>query len=125
KHSLISDMRSTDMKNMKSSYLARLAVAAVVVCVCGCSKLTYDNWRTIHVGSESPEAVRATLGERWEKVGQTWVYNDVDRGVTAMIKFADNRVVGKEWADAERGVETVGEQPDEPGDTEEIRIRQV
>jgi hypothetical protein len=42
-----------------------------------------------------------------------------------MIKFADDRVVGKEWADAERGMETVGEQPDEPGEATELHIQQV
>jgi hypothetical protein len=110
---------------MRTSHAARLALASVILLTWGCSKLTYDNWRAINVGHESPEAVRAILGEPWMKVDQTWVYNDNDRGVTAMIKFADDRVVGKEWADVKRGIETVGEQPDEPGDREELRIRQV
>jgi len=110
---------------MKTSLLARLAIVAAVLFACGCSKLTYENWQMIQVGSESPEAVKAMLGKPWRQVDQTWIYNEPDRGVTAMIKFADNRVVGKEWADADRGMETIGEQPDDPGDMEEIRIRRV
>ncbi|HOA73875.1 MAG TPA: hypothetical protein PL151_04255 [Phycisphaerae bacterium] len=110
---------------MRTSYLAGLLLAAGVVLACGCTKLTYENWQRIEVGSESPEAVEARLGEPWRKVEQTWIYNDLDRGVTAMIKFADGKVVGKRWADVEHGLETVGEQPDEPGETEKIEIRTV
>lgn len=109
---------------MRISCVVKWVLASVLL-IGGCSKLTYDNWRAIDVGADSPETVQAMLGDPWMEVDQTWVYNDRDRGVTAMIKFEDNRVVGKEWADAKRGMETVGEQPDEPGESETLRIRQV
>ncbi len=105
-------------------YALGMAVAGVLL-FAGCSKLKYENWETIHVGTATPEAVEATLGEPWKKVNGTWVYNEPDRGITAMIKFKDNKVVGKEWADAERGQETKGEQPDEPGEAEQLHIQQV
>jgi hypothetical protein len=42
-----------------------------------------------------------------------------------MVKFRDAKVVGKEWADAERGMETAGEQPDQPGEGEHLHIQQI
>lgn len=110
---------------MKTSHLALLAMAATVLVACGCSKLTYQHWKTINVGTSTPQAVEATLGDPWKKVDSTWIYNEPDRGVTAMVKFSSDRVVGKTWADADRGLETIGEQPDEPGETEEIHVQQV
>lgn len=110
---------------MQTSRLRQWMVAAAVLFVCGCSKLTYDNWQTIHVGTATSDAVEATLGDPWKKVDGTWVYSDTDRGITAMIKFRDDKVVGKEWADADRGMETVGEQPDEPGEAEQMHIQQI
>ncbi|MBI4580598.1 MAG: hypothetical protein HY718_12900 [Planctomycetes bacterium] len=100
-------------------------VAAAVIAACGCSKLTYENWQTIQVGSASQDLVKATLGEPWKTVDGTWVYNDPDRHITAMVKFSDDKVIGKEWADAERGMETVGEQPDQPGESERLRIQEI
>ncbi len=113
---------------MRTSHVKRwaiMAAVAAVAVVCGCSKLTYDNWQTVQVGSASQDVVKATLGDPWKTVDNTWVYNDPDRGVTAMIKFKDDKVVGKEWSDGKRGLETVGEQPTEPGQSEEIHIKQI
>jgi hypothetical protein len=110
---------------MKALHYGLLLAATAVLFACGCSKLKYENWQTIHVGTATPEAVEATLGEPWKKADHTWVYNDPDRGITAMVKFKDEKAVGKVWADAERGMETVGEQPDQPGETEQTHIQQV
>lgn len=110
---------------MRRVNLTVWSLACAVLFACGCSKLTYENWRTIDVGTASPEAVEATLGDPWKKIDDTWIYNDTDKNVTARIQFSKNRVVGKEWADADRGLETVGEQPDEPGEAREIHIQEV
>lgn len=111
---------------MKPRFWMGLLIAVVLMTAFGCSqKLTYERWQTISVGNSSSTAVEATLGEPWKKAGETWVYNDPDRGVTAMIKLRDDKVVGKEWADAKRGMETIGEQPDEPNEAEHLRIQQV
>jgi hypothetical protein len=110
---------------MMTSHWRGWTLAGLVLIACGCSKLTYERWQTVNVGTASPEAVKATLGEPWKTVNNTWVYNDPDRGVTAMVKFKDSKVVGKEWADANRGLETVGEQPTVPGDAEKIHVQQV
>lgn len=105
--------------------LKRWMVAALVLLACGCTKLTYERWQTIHVGTASPEVVKATLGDPWKVAYDTWVYSDTDRGITAMVKFRDEKVVGKTWADVDRGMETAGEQPDMPGDTEEVHVQEI
>lgn len=100
-------------------------VALALLAACGCSKLTYERWQTIHVGSATPEAVEQTLGEPLQKADNTWVYNDRDRQVTAFIKFREAKVVGKEWIDPERTIETVGEKPDEPGEAEQFHMQKM
>lgn len=110
---------------MTTAYWKRWTVLAGILCACGCSKFTYEHWQTIQVGSATPEAVQATLGDPWKKADGTWVYNDPDQNATAMIKFKDNKVVGKEWADAKRGMETLGEQPTKPGDGENLHIQTI
>lgn len=110
---------------MKTSHMSLWVLPALALLACGCSKLTYERWRTIDVGTATPESVEATLGDPWKKVDNTWIYNDADQNVTAMIKFSGDRVVGKEWADAERGMETVGQQPDEPGEAESTHVQQI
>ena len=90
---------------MATAHWKRGIVVAAVLCVCGCSKLTYERWQTIHVGTATPECVEATLGEPWKKADGTWVYNEPDQSITAMVKFKDTRfgqVVGDANAAAPR-----------------------
>ncbi len=91
----------------------------------GCSqKLTYERWDAISEG-DSPEVVQAVLGEPVEKLDMRWMYMDPDRGVTADIYFGDSKVIGKTWADPDRGM--VGKSPhvNQPGDSDQIRLRKI
>ena len=93
---------------------------------CGCTeKLTYERFQTVSDG-DSPQVVESTLGKPWMKsIGdQTWVYQDHDRLINAVIYFQDKKVIGKRWADAQHGIEG---QPSvsQPGESREIHMRQI
>lgn len=104
--------------------LAWLSMLAVVLC--GCSeKLTYERFQTISVG-DSPQTVEAILGKPWMKSinDQAWVYQNVDRGINAVIYFQDSQVTSKKWGDATHGL-----QGDSlittPGESKETHIREI
>ena len=93
--------------------------------LCGCaSNLTYERWATLHQGA-TPETVEATLGEPWQKADGTWVYHDPDRGITASIFFEHDTMIGKEWADPDRGIAGSNPRVTQPGDAEEIRVQRI
>ena len=110
---------------MRTIRFKQWGLAAAVLVLCGCAeKLTYQRFETIHEGA-SRAAVEATLGEPWQTTGQEWIYYDADRGITAHVYFDDEDVIGKTWADPERGM--VGKTPhvSQPGEAEQIRVRKI
>jgi hypothetical protein len=109
---------------MNARILGKLALIGAVSMMWGCSKLTYERWQTIQEG-ESPEAVRATLGEPLEKLDMRWMYMNADRGIVADIYFDEGRVIGKTWSDPERGHQGKSPHVREIGDAEEFRYRRV
>ncbi|MCL2329765.1 MAG: hypothetical protein FWC56_00510 [Phycisphaerae bacterium] len=121
-------MATKNQKHWTRTWTIGIATGAMaaLICLAGCgSRMTYERWETIRVGSDSPEVVEATLGEPWKKVNDTWVYNKSDQDRTAMIKFKDGKVVGKKWMDVNRGMRVEGEQPTEPGQSEQLRIQTI
>lgn len=98
----------------------------VAAMAAGCSqKLTYERWATIQPG-DSEEVVAATLGEPADKPSDmTWLYLDPDRNITAYIYFDDAQVIGKTWADPERGM--IGQSPkvNQPGDMERQTYQKI
>lgn len=107
---------------MKSSFKATIGLGFAALLLAGCAeKLTYERWQTIADGM-GPEAVEQTLGEPWHKADNTWVYWNDEKGITAKIYFAGDKVSGKTWAD-DRGI--VGSSPNvsDPGDAEDLKIQ--
>lgn len=107
--------------------IKRLALLAVfAAALCGCEqKLTYHRFETISQG-DSPQVVEATLGKPWMKGinDQAWVYQDIDRGINAIIYFEDGKVSGKKWGDAAHGIQ--GDPAAfSPGESKETHIRQI
>lgn len=111
---------------MNSSTLRITFVAAVALAVAGCGeKLTYERFQTIRDG-DSPEVVESILGKPTMMAigGQTWAYQDFDRGIIAQIYFQDSQVVGKKWGDAEHGIQ--GDPAiTAPGESSETHMRQI
>ena len=114
----------------------RLVALAGLLTVTGCSKFTYQNWNKIRVGTDTTNEVRSILGDPWRASdgesttevstpanANTWVYSDTDRNVTAIIRFREQTVVAKEWADPEHGLLQEGEKITQPGSSEQIRVR--
>jgi hypothetical protein len=100
-------------------------VALFALIATGCAqKLTHDRWETIHNGA-SPDVVEATLGEPWERMDNQWIYHDEDRGITANVYFDERGVIGKKWADPDRGIEGSNPNVNEPGESEETRVRKM
>lgn len=82
-----------------------LALPALLALLAGCqSKLTRDRFEMIQVDVDQREDVRHILGEPTRDFGDQWLYDDLDRHVSAIIYFNDaGRVAGKEWTDAVSG----------------------
>lgn len=100
-------------------------LAGLGLILVGCAqKLTYERWDTIQQG-ESPEVVKAILGKPLEQGDTRWLYHDADRGITADIYFQDAKVIGKTWADPDRGM--CGKSPlvNQPGDVDKHEYRKV
>lgn len=111
---------------MKSAILGMIPLVVLAALACGCSeKLTYERFQTIRNG-DSPEIVESTLGQPAIRGAgdQTWVYQDYDRGINAVIYFHDAKVTDKKWSDAERGIQG---QPavSRPGESRELRVREI
>ena len=110
---------------MTRSNWSRWLAAGAVLLVCGCAqKLTYQRWEMVNTG-DSPDVVKATLGEPWQKTDMTWVYSDDDRHVTAFIYFRDAKVNGKRWEDPEHGSQGASPNVNQPGDAEKLNIKTV
>ncbi len=78
--------------------LAPLVLALLVGCQ---SKITRGNFEVIQIDVDTRADVRTILGEPTGNFGDEWMYDDLDRHVSAIIYFhADGRVAGKEWMDA-------------------------
>lgn len=101
-------------------------LAALALLACGCEqKLTYERFQTLSVG-DSPEVVETTLGKPWMKGvgGQTWVYQDQDRGISASVYFQDAKVARKKWSDPDHGLQ--GDPAvNQPGESHEIRMKEI
>ena len=98
-------------------------VLGTVLFASGCTQtLTYERWDTLYDGA-TPEVVQGTLGDPWQESDEKGIYHDTDRGITATIFFEDDEMIGKEWADPDRGF--VGSNPHiaQPGDSDELRIQ--
>ncbi len=102
-----------------------LGLVAAGLLLTGCAeKLTYERWQTVHDGMHA-DAVQATLGKPWQTTEQTWIYSDEDRGVTAMVYFDGPKVVGKTWQSPEHGMQGKSPNVNQPGESEEIRVRTI
>ncbi|NLX22225.1 MAG: hypothetical protein GXY55_11250 [Phycisphaerae bacterium] len=110
---------------MKSRIKVWLGLIMCGLLLAGCAeKLTFERWQTIHDGMHS-DAVTATLGEPWQTTEQTWIYSDENRGVTAMVYFRDDAVIGKTWQSPEHGTQGTSPNVNQPGESEEIRVRTI
>jgi len=108
---------------MKSTLCRLIPVAAVLALACGCGeKLTYERFQTIRPGA-STHAVEATLGKPTIRgIGdQTWVYQDYDRCINAVIYFQDAKVADKKWTDTQHGIQG-GPTVSQPGESHELRV---
>ena len=108
---------------MKTVRWVLIAVGAFLSLGCE-QKLTYDRWELVRDG-QSPEAVEATLGKPCEKMDLSWLYMDMDRGITANIYFQDNKVTGKTWADPNRGMQGKSPNVNQAGDKEELKYQKI
>lgn len=99
----------------------------VVLLATGCaSKLTYDRFQMIEIRMDSQPEVREILGSPDAEFETEWMYDDLDRHVSAVIYFDDTGlVIGKEWMDATRGTFEGDESADQPplGEMREERRR--
>lgn len=102
-------------------WIEALTVIVALPLLCGCSKLTYENWERVEEGMYANE-VEAILGEpTFPATDNAWIYSDDDRGISAAVYFEDDRVSRKNWADVEHGMVGSGPHTGDPGDTEIIR----
>lgn len=100
-------------------------LALILLAAVGCAqKLTYERWETIHDG-EDYGSVESTLGDPFQQTAETWVYQDTDRGITAMVYFQNGQVIGKKWACPEHGMQGKSPHVNQPGESEEIIIRET
>ena len=97
---------------MKPTSIFGLALLAGVLLITGCeSKFNRQNFEMIRVGLDEREDVRAILGDPDADMEDVWMYDDLDRHLSAQIFFGDDgRVLNKEWMDAETG-EWSGQNP--------------
>lgn len=110
---------------MQKTIVTTVLASAVALLACGCAeKLTYSRFETVSDG-DSPEAVEATLGKPWQRTDQAWIYFDEDRGITASVYFDEAKVIGKEWADAEHGMQGKSPRVNQPGESHEIRAKEI
>jgi hypothetical protein len=96
---------------MKAWRLGLLAVAAAgFAWNAGCTKLTYEHWKTLTLQSTKPE-VEAVLGNdhvAWRKA-DSWMYHDPDRQVSVSLEFANgDKVSYSRWSDPQHGMEELG-----------------
>lgn len=75
----------------------------------GCSKLTYENWKTLTLQSPKAE-VEAVLGEPNQyRMEDRWMYHDPDRQVTVNFEFREgDKVTYSRWVDPDHGVHEIG-----------------
>ena len=111
---------------MKPTILRLIPLAALAALACGCGeKLTYERFQTIHNG-DAPRVVESTLGKPTIRgIGdQTWVYQDYDRCINAVIYFQNAQVADKKWSDLQRGIEG---QPSvsQPGESRKVHVREI
>lgn len=111
---------------MKSTIFKLTPVAVLAFMACGCGeKLTYERFQTIRTG-DSPRVVEATLGKPTIRgIGdQTWVYQDYDRCINAVVYFQEAKVLDKKWSDLHRGIEG-NPAVSQPGESREIKVREI
>jgi hypothetical protein len=101
-----------------------LCAGGFLLMVAGCAeKLTYERWKTIHIGAPT-EAVEETLGDPWEREFGTWVYYDSDRSVTATAIFdEEGKLIKKTW----NSPDIQDQEPEmglEPGQSEETNVKE-
>jgi hypothetical protein len=111
---------------MKSTIYRLIPVAILGFMACGCAeKLTYERFQTIQTG-DSPRVVESTLGKPTIRgIGdQTWVYQDYDRCINAVVYFHEAKVSDKKWSDMQRGIEGKPS-VSQPGESREVHVREI
>ncbi len=111
---------------MKPIVRRLIPVATLALLACGCGeKLTYERFQNIRSGDLS-RVVESTLGKPTIRgIGdQTWVYQDYDRCINAVVYFQDGKVTDKTWSDLKRTVEA-NPKVSQPGESHETHMRQV
>lgn len=96
---------------MKTWRVGLLAVAATAwAWNAGCTKLTYERWKTLNLESSKAE-VEAVLGNdhvAWRKA-DSWMYHDPDRQVSVSFEFSGaDKVSYSRWVDPQHGMEEIG-----------------
>ena len=109
---------------MRTTNWTRGLVAVAVLAACGCSKLTYERYQTIHDGA-SRDAVRATLGKPSTALDQKWLYNDFDREITCEIYFEGDKVIGSWWSDPNHPMEGKSPHVNKPGEAEHSKVQKI
>jgi hypothetical protein len=96
-----------------------------LILLAGCAnKLTRERFDMIRVELDGKEDVRLILGDPKADFGDEWMYDDLDRHVSAIVFFDDRgKVAGKEWMDARSSAWEGYKSGEEPSGEERERRR--
>jgi len=95
--------------NAKKAVVMVLALVGFIW-MSGCTKLTYDRWKTLTPQSSKGE-VEAVLGDEHVafKKAEAWMYHDPDRQVSVNLEFVGgDKVTYSRWVDPQYGMHEFG-----------------
>jgi|GEM_PF-5811479 len=90
------------MLKIRLTILAVSLVPAVVLLVGGCAseKLTYERFSMLKHGMSDKTEAELTLGTPNKKLGDQWIWERIDDGLTVRIEFnPDGTIKSKQWFD--------------------------
>jgi hypothetical protein len=119
-------MQRDSIMNGKIVRLVVMCSTVTVLAGCYTTKLTRNNYGLVRVDVHTKQDVYNLLGPPTAQFDDEWMYDDLNRHVSARVHFdTEGRVISKEWMDSEGG-EWEGRDPKtDPPPEGEVRERRT